>query len=211
MPRYDHAVPPGRDTFHVEALITRVRQVDYAANYEVHSVPDAFEASRSAVAGELSSLLWLFKLTFQERQKRLPISFAPSRLRPKTSRPVCPFVARRMERDLTAWCPLHQLSCSGYLLLRRRNEGRHGEARHCVRHHDAPEVLAWAKRGDGPQERLFRRDDERERSGIRASDEHNGTPLTSIVRVLDGRLDVRTGGDIASRELGALLPGRMSR
>ena len=145
--------------------------------------------------------------TFEERQKRLPILSAPSRLRPKAPRPVCPLVARRMERNLIAWGPLHSLSRSGYLLLRRRDERGHGEARHRVRHEDATEVLARAERGDGMQGGLFGRDDERERRGIRASDEHDGTPPTPITRVMDGSLNVRAGGDIAGREFALFRPG----
>jgi hypothetical protein len=156
---------------------------------------------------ESPSLRCLLERTFQEGQKGLPIRFAPSRLRPETSRPVCSFVARRIKRNPTAWCPLHQLSCNGYLLLRRRDEGRDGEARYRVRYHDALEVLAWAKRGDGPQAGMSGRDDERERRRIGASDEHDGTTLTPIVRVLDGSLDVRTSGDIAGREFALFCPG----
>jgi hypothetical protein len=112
-----------------------------------------------------------------------------------------------MERNPTEWRPLHQLSHSGYLLLRRRDERGYGEARHRVRYHDAPEVLARAECGDGAQGGVFGRDDERERRGIRAPDEHDGTPPTPIVRVLDGSLDVRAGGDIAGRELALFRPG----
>jgi hypothetical protein len=37
--------------------------------------------------------------------------------------------------------------------------------------------------------------------------EHDGTSLISMVRVLDGSCDVRTGGDTAGRELALFWPG----
>ena len=47
---------------------------------------------------------------------------------------MCPFVARRMERNPASWCPLHQLSRSGYLLLRSRDERGHPESGRVVRY-----------------------------------------------------------------------------